>query len=262
MGFKGWSVNVQNHPDIVLIHGFPVDSGMWAEQVRLLQDGGFRVFTPDVPGFGTRPPNPAHRSSMAAFAEDMHHYIVRHARRPCVIGGFSMGGYVLFALLNRFSQDAIAAIFVDTHPAADSIEVRQGRLKSIAELQSDGIRSLVRVMPDRLLSQAAPTDLRNRVTEMIARQNPNGMVQAQMAAAMRVDQTSNLPQIKIPTLVIGGADDVITPPTVMQRWQSQLPNAQWMAIPGAGHLTPMEAPMAVASAMADFVRRIPATADR
>lgn len=246
--------NLKKLPDIVLIHGFPLDQEMWRAQVRFLHAAGRRVLTPDLPGFGSRPGNPPHRCSIGAFAEDIHHFIARNAIAPCIIGGFSMGGYVLLALLNRFPDDACAAIFIDTHPAADTVEARQGRLKSITELQADGIGALLNRMPDRLLSPAAPPELRKQVADMIARQNPAGMIRAQMAAAMRVDQTLYLPEIKIPSLVIGGAEDVITPPHVMQRWCSQLPDARWVEIPGAGHLTPMEAPDAVNRAVGEFVR--------
>ncbi len=252
---------MKNIPDLVLIHGFPLDQEMWAEQVRFFRAAGMGVLTPDLPGFGSRPGNPAHRCSIGAFAEDIHHFIARHANSPCMIGGFSMGGYVLLALLNRFPKDACAAIFIDTHPAADTLEARQGRLKSIADLQAEGIGAL-RQMPDRLLSPSAPLQLRSRVAEMIARQNPAGMIQAQMAAAMRIDQSPHLPEIKIPTLVIGGAEDVITPPNLMQRWCSQMPDSRWVEIPGAGHLTPMEAPEAVNAAISHFVKQLPQIALR
>ncbi|MGC8559376.1 MAG: alpha/beta fold hydrolase [Phycisphaerae bacterium] len=253
---------MKNLPDIVLLHGFPLDYEMWSEQVRFFQAVGMRVLTPDLPGFGSRPGNPPHRCSIGAFAEDVHHFIARHANPPCVIGGFSMGGYVVLALLNRFPADACAAIFIDTHPAADTMETRQGRLNSIAELQAEGIGTLLRQMPDRLLSPSAPSQLRSRVADMIARQNPAGMIQAQMAAAMRIDQTPQLPEIKIPALVIGGAEDVITPPHIMQRWCSQLPGSRWVEIPGAGHLTPMEAPEAVNAAISHFVKHLPENALR
>ncbi len=251
-----------NNLDLILIHGFPLDQEMWADQVRFFRATGMRVLTPDLPGFGSRPGNPAHRCTIGAFAEDIHHFIARNATSPCMIGGFSMGGYVLLALLNRYPKDACAAIFIDTHPAADTLEVRQGRLKSIADLQTEGIGALLRQMPERFLSPSASPQLRNQVADMIARQNPAGMIQAQMAAAMRVDQTPHLPEIKIPTLVIGGAEDVITPPKVMQRWCSQMPDSRWVEIPGAGHLTPMESPQAVNAAIDHFVKHLPEIALR
>ncbi len=244
---------MNNIPDIVLVHGFPLDEAMWADQVKFLQALGARVFTPHLPGFGPRAGNPPHRCSISAFAEDIHHYMIRNCKLPCIIGGFSMGGYVVLALLHRFAKDACAAVFIDTHPAADSPEARQGRMKSIANLQTDGIHSLVAQMLPRLLSPTASPSLRHRVQEIITRQHPAGMIQAQMAAAMRIDQTAHLSQIAIPCLVVGGSLDVITPPDLMKNWQRNINGSQWVEIPNAGHLSPIEAPDAVNKAIAGFI---------
>lgn len=240
-------------PDVVLVHGFPLDEEMWVDQVAFLRALGYRVFTPNLPGFGQRAGNPPHRCSISAFAEDIHHYIIRNCKLPCIIGGFSMGGYVVLALLHRFAKDACAAVLIDTHPAADSPEARQGRMKSITSLQTDGIQSLVAQMLPRLLSPTASLSLRHRVEQIIARQQPAGMIQAQMAAAMRVDQTEHLSNIVIPCLVVGGSQDIITPPELMKKWQCKITRSQWVEIPNAGHLTPMEAPDTVNQAIADFI---------
>ncbi len=243
-------------PDIVLVHGFPLDEGMWADQVKFLQAFGARVFTPNLPGFGSRPGNPAHRCSISAFAEDIHQYIIRNCTPPCIIGGFSMGGYVVLSLLNRFGKDACAAILMDTHPAADSPETRQGRLQSISRLQSVGVKTLVDEMLPRLLSPAPSPQIRDRVAGIIERQNPIGMIQAQMAAAMRIDQTDHLHKITIPCLVMGGTWDAITPPEMMKIWQSKIGRSRWVEIPNAGHLSPMEAPDQVNQAIGSFITEI------
>jgi pimeloyl-ACP methyl ester carboxylesterase len=240
-------------PDIVLVHGFPLDAEMWSSQVAFLKKTGARIFTPDLPGFGQRARNPAHRCSISAFAEDIHHYILRNCKPPCIVGGFSMGGYAVLAMLNRFAKDACAAILIDTHPAADSADGRQRRLQSIADIQAHGITPLVEQMPPRLLAPTASEAVRERVRRIIARQNPVGMIQAQMAAAMRVDQTALLSSIKVPCLVMGGAMDVITPPDLMKGWQQKISRSQWVEIADAGHLSPMEAPDAVNRVIAEFI---------
>ncbi len=247
---------MERYPEVVLIHGFPLDGGMWDQQRAFLTERGITVHTPDLPGFGRRVSNPMHRCSISAFAEDIHHYILRNCSAPCVIAGFSMGGYVLFSLLTRFGTDACAVIFIDTHPAADSPEARQGRLASIAAIQDRGVCHLVGQMPKKLLAPGTPDAVVTQVEAIIGRQIPEGMIKAQMAAAMRVDQTGFLPDIHIPCLLIGGEHDQITPPAKLQSMAKKITGAKFVEIPGAAHLTPMEAPEAVSRAIFEFLEQL------
>ena len=73
--------------------------------------------------------------------------------------------------------------------------------------------------------------------------------------ASRRDFRPVLNRIAIPTLVIAGADDVITPPATVQAMAAMIPSAELAIIPGAGHLAPLEAPDLVNTAIRKLLRR-------
>jgi pimeloyl-ACP methyl ester carboxylesterase len=246
---------------IVLIHGFPFDGGMWEHQAAFLQTpegGGFHVLAPDLPGFGTAPlvPAPApEQASIESFAEEVHQ-LIRHRGGRAVVGGFSMGGYVLLALLRAFPQDVAGAMFISTRADADSPEARAGRLKSIDDIRARGTAGLVDAMTTRLLGPNAGPEIREPMRALMSRQSPDGVIAAQSAMARRRDQTDLLPQLAIPTLIIAGSQDAVTPLAVPRAMQALLPACRLVEIAGAGHLTPLEAPRAVAEAMRDFAGAI------
>jgi pimeloyl-ACP methyl ester carboxylesterase len=94
------------------------------------------------------------------------------------------------------------------------------------------------------------------VTWMMERQPVAGIVGALHALRERPDSTSLLGAIRVPVMVIAGDDDQITPATAMQEMARAIPDARFVLVPGAGHLTPLEQPATVSSALADFLTEL------
>jgi pimeloyl-ACP methyl ester carboxylesterase len=88
---------------------------------------------------------------------------------------------------------------------------------------------------------------------MIERTSVAGIVGALHAMRDRPDSTTLLPQIRVPTLVLGGADDEIAPPAGMQALAAAIPGSQFATVPSAGHLAPLEQPLATSRRLADFL---------
>lgn len=238
-------------PPVVLIHGFPLDSAMWYRQKTWLEGIGYTVLTPDLPGFGARPVLSAEASSMTAFARNIAN-LIRNAGGRAIVGGFSMGGYVLLALLEIHPEMVAAGIFLDTHAAADSAAVRQNRLIMAATVEKTGMAPVADAMIPKLLSSTADPDMVLNLRRMILRQNPAGAAMAQHAMASREDRRDMLPRIQCPCLVVVGAQDVITPPAVMEQMAHGIPNSQFVIVPDAGHLSPLQSPDHVADLLAGF----------
>jgi pimeloyl-ACP methyl ester carboxylesterase len=112
-------------------------------------------------------------------------------------------------------------------------------------------------MITRLLGPNPSAALKDEMRTIMSRQAPAAVIAAQSAMSRRRDQTDLLPQLNLPTLIIAGAQDVVSPPSVAQAMQSKLPNCRLVEIPNAGHMTPLEAPDAVATAIRDFANSIP-----
>ncbi len=242
---------------LVLIHGFPLDSRMWARQGAALEAAGYRVLTPDLPGFGQSAPWPRQHCSLDAFADEIHRCLEAYAGGPAVVGGLSMGGYVLLALLRRHRQAVRAAIFMDTHPAADTPSSRQKRWQLIDAVAAQGVRAVAEAMLPRLLSATAGAEVRQAAMALMLAQDPQGVIGALEAMARRPDQTDLLPTLSLPVLLIAGEQDASTPPAVMAAMRDKIPGSRLVEIPRAGHLSNLEAPEEVNAALLHFLHELP-----
>jgi pimeloyl-ACP methyl ester carboxylesterase len=243
---------------IVLIHGFPLDSSMWAAQAAFLKSpagGSHSVFTPDLPGFGkeggTAPAR--EKASIEGYAETIHALIQEKCGGKAIVGGLSMGGYILLALLRDYGDDVVAAMFLDTRADPDTADGRAARMKSIEELQKGNAAGVHDTLLGRMLGKRPSEVVKRQVRTMMEGQPPAAFIAAQSAMAKRRDQSDLLPELKIPVLIVVGAEDAITPPSVALAMQSHMPHALVVQIVASGHMTPMEQPDAVNGAMRAFL---------
>lgn len=237
-------------PAVVLVHGFPLDGAMWSGVARALSSR-FRVFKPDLPGRGnTEAPAPSSIEGYADFVEAL----LGQTEGPVGLAGFSFGGYISLALLKRRPERVRALALVDTRAPADDEAGRSKRDETIASVRANGIAPIVENMPARLLSPESlgRADLLERVQRIISRQKPETVEADLVAMRDRPDSTSFLSGIAIPTLVVVGERDALTPLSDSEAMAAAIPGARLVTIPGAGHLSPMERPKAVAEALAEF----------
>jgi pimeloyl-ACP methyl ester carboxylesterase len=150
---------------------------------------------------------------------------------------------------------------MDTRAEADTVEVRGNRLKSIADIRGAGVgpgstAGLIQGMVPRLLAKGASAAVREKMRAMMARQSAGAVMAAQTAMAKRRDQTDFLSQIRVPTLIVVGDQDSVTPPAVARGMRDRIAGSQLVEIANAGHMTPLEAPEAVNAAIRDFAATV------
>ena len=237
-------------PAILLVHGYPLDGAMWSSVARRLSER-FRVLKPDLPGHGENSLPPG--GTIDSYA-DFLSAVIDAAGGPVGLAGFSMGGYVDLALVKRRPEQVSALALVDTRAEADDEATRARRDESIALLRQSGIEPVAEAMLGKLVSpqSLAKSDLADRVRRILRRQNAAAYESDLAAMRGRPDFLSFLAQIAVPTLVVVGEEDVITPPDRARAMVDAIPGARFAMIPQAGHLTPMESPAAVAKALGDF----------
>ena len=238
---------------IVLIHGFPLDSAIWERQAKALGDKGYTVLTPDLPGFGATPVQP--HATMESFAAAIHEVIVAAGGRA-VVGGFSMGGYVTLALLREYPESVAAAMLIDTRADPDSPEARAARLASVEDMKAGGPAKLIETMLGRVLTKHSSPELKGRVRAIMERQRVEGIIAAQQAMAKRHDQTELFSQLTIPLLVVVGAEDAVTPPSVAMAMHNRVPHSMLVQVAHAGHMAPMEEPERVTGAIETFLATV------
>jgi pimeloyl-ACP methyl ester carboxylesterase len=253
VAWAGRSIEVRElgaGPCLVLVHGYPLDGAMWSGVARALSTR-FRVVKLDLPGHGElRAEAPRSLAEHASFVRA----VLSGAAGPAALAGFSMGGYVALELLRDPPENLRAAALVDTRAEPDDEEGRRKRDEGIASLEKDGVGPVAESMPARMLAPAslANADLLARLRRVISRQSPETLAADLAAMRDRRDSRDFLATVRIPTLVVVGEEDAITPPESAERLAGAIPGARLVRIAGAGHLAPMERPGAVAAALGEF----------
>ncbi len=242
-------------PAVVLLHAFPLNASMWSAQREALGES-YRVICPDQRGFGGS--RLGHDDpSLDEVADDVVAMLDARKVDSFVLGGLSMGGYVVMALLRRHPDRVRALVLADTKATSDSTEAAANRLRIADQVVADGS---AQVVLDELLPKLVGATTKEsrplvfgRVKALVERAPVYAVAWAQRAMAERPDSTETLRGVSVPTLVVVGAEDEISPPAEAEAIAAVVPGATLVTIPASGHLTSVEAPDEFNAALAGFL---------
>jgi pimeloyl-ACP methyl ester carboxylesterase len=252
---------------LLLVHGFPLTHAMWQSQLDGLAPFLHSIAV-DLPGCGGTsllevdclPVAGGEAVTMESLADSLASFVDRLSiERPLVFCGLSMGGYVAWQFWARHRKRLGGLILCDTRAAADSAQAAEGRRAMADAVLREGTKPVADAMLPRLLSPAtlaAPGDLAARVREMIVQTSPRTVALLQRGMAVRADAQQWLEQIDLPTLLVVGQNDALSPVEEMRRMASRMPRAELVVVPGAGHLAPLEHPAFVNQRIAEFCRSL------
>lgn len=240
---------------VLFVHGFPFDRTMWRHQLAGLSRW-MRV-APDLRGVGESSA-PADGYSMARYADDLIGVLDALEIDRAVVCGLSMGGYVAFELMRRYATRVRALVLCNTRAEADTDDARRGR-EELAQLALErGTEAVGERLLPRLLAAATRADqpeVVEQYREMVRRVSVPGMVGALSAMRDRPDSTPLLAQIRVPTLVVVGSEDQVTPPAVAEAMVRAIPGAELAVIEGAGHLPSLEQALVTSRVLEGFLER-------
>lgn len=246
----------------VFLHGFPLDRRMWRGQLERLAHASVRAIAVDLRGFGEAR-HLARTSSIEEMAQDVAETIrALGLDRPTVVG-LSMGGYVALALAHAEPSLLGGLVLVDTRANADSEAARSptgARAASVARARAAGDAGAAAVfeamIPDVFARSTCETrpEIVDAFRAIAADQSTEGVVAALEAMRDRPDATPWLPAIALPTAVIVGAHDALTPPSVAESMAQAIPGARLFVVQGAGHFTNVENAAAFEAALLEAVR--------
>ncbi|HEY6796130.1 MAG TPA: alpha/beta fold hydrolase [Kineosporiaceae bacterium] len=244
---------------LVLLHAFPLERSMWRDVAERLAAAGVPTVAVDLPGLGDSPLPESVVPDLAVSADAVAALLDRLGVRRAVVAGVSMGGYVALALA-RSRPDLLAGLaLIDTKAEADAEPARAGRERIAAAVEGEaGTRALAPLL-DGLLgatTRAARPEVVRRVDDGLRRARAEGVAWSQRAMAVRPDATAELVGIAVPAVVVVGEEDGLTPPAQAAALAAALPDAVLTVIPRAGHLSPLEAPDAVAAALLNLLLRV------
>lgn len=226
---------------LVLIHGYPFNRSLWADQIPALSNS-HRIIAPDLRGFGESDASQV-PSTMNSLAADVA-LLMDHLEIPrATIGGLSMGGYVALAFYKQFASRVRALVLADTRPQADTEEAKQTRAQHAEKALSEGMAGIADAMLPKLLTPETVSkhpEIVKRVRDMMLKTKPEGAAAALRGMAEREDQTELLPEISVPTLILVGAEDAITPVADSEKMHHAIAGSSLVVLDHAGHVSNIE----------------------
>jgi 3-oxoadipate enol-lactonase len=262
---------------VIFVHGFPFNGSMWAPQLTSLPPG-WRGLAPDLRGFGKSrldegpgvvpsgakgggrvalPGEPV--LAMRRHADDIAELIDQEADGPAVVCGLSMGGYVALSLWRRHPDRVRALVLADTRAEGETDEGRENRMRMAQTARSSGAEPIARAMLPGILSEGTldrNPEVTEKVRSMIMATPPETLIAALAGMAGRTDSTADLPTIRVPTLVVVGAEDRLTPPDVARSMAERIPGARLEILPDAGHVSNLENSARFNEALAGFLAEL------
>lgn len=232
-------------PAILFLHGYPLNSTMWRAQIAHFSKT-HRVIAPDLRGHGAtfsavRMSDPTFTLNM--IADDVVTLLNHLGVSKATVCGLSMGGYLAFALWRRYSKFFDKLILVDTKATADGAEAKANRYKQADLVRAQGTKPLPEIMLPKFIAEENKHACAATLQNMILTTSPDGVIGALSALAEREDSTPTLETIHVPTMIVVGEKDVLTPPSDAQFMHERIAGSQLATIPNAGHLSPMEQPV-------------------
>ena len=243
---------------VVLLHAFPFNGQMWEPQIDALGDG-YRFVIPDLKGFGdSDAPDERAGYSMDAYADEVKAIVDELGLDRYVLAGLSMGGYIALAYMRKYADGVIGLVLADTRAEADAPEGIEKRSNQQNQVAADGTSGLIDGLTGALLSEDTRTNKSDVVKRVqAAMDNPAaGFIGALEAMKNRLDSTDSLAKIGVPTLVIVGENDAITPPDAARKLHEHIGGSRLVVIPDAGHISNMESPEAFNGALAEFLNSL------
>ncbi len=246
-----------NAKDVVLLlHAFPLHSGMWARQITALEKK-HRVIAPDYRGLGKSAAR-GEPSTMELLAQDVRALLAHLRVERAGVAGLSMGGYLSFELYRQAPALFRGIALCDTRAGADTDEGRAVREKFAQTSIEKGLGWVSDEFVPKLLRPQPEPEAVKEVRSLIQGGTPAGVAAAQRGMARRPDSTATLAAISCPALVVVGEQDGLTPPAESEKMAAAIRGAKLVKIPGAGHLPPIENPEPFTKALVEFFDALPA----
>lgn len=243
---------------VLLVHGFPFSSEMWKTQVDALQENNFHVIDYDLRGHGQSGVSDG-QYTIELFVDDVIALLDYLKITKAVICGFSMGGYIALRAVERHPERFSALILCDTTSSADSNEAKIKRAASIRSIKKDGVKSFAEGFLKAVFSEqsfSAKQNIINEARKIILSNAVIGICGALLAMAARTDTTESLSKITIPTLVLVGEHDAITPQAAAKAMHERIQNSKMYVIENTAHMSCMENPNEFNRRIIEFLKNM------
>jgi pimeloyl-ACP methyl ester carboxylesterase len=227
---------------------------MWGTQIEVLKNS-HRVIAYDLRGQGKSEVGDG-QYTLELLVDDLITLLDNLRVERAILCGLSMGGYVALRAIERNTDRVRALILCDTRSEADSNETKLTRAASIKTIKENGVKAYAKVFLNGALF---PTGLKDNdgvqaAAKIIHQNQAIGLCGTLLALAGRTDTTSFLPRIRVPTLILVGESDRITPPELSSKMHSLIQNSELHVLPHAAHMSNMENPVEFNAHLLNFLQ--------
>ena len=256
------SVSYNDHgpdgaPVIIFIHGFPLNKPMWNMQVEALKEN-YRVIAYDIRGHGNSDPG-IDEFFIELFVLDLLRLMEKLRIEKSMLCGLSLGGYIALNAVLKYPDRFDGLILNDTQCIADTPEIKENRCTAIISIKEKGVELYAEESIKKLFAAESFTKMKNvidGVKEMIISTPKQTLCNTLHALAERKETCSGLKEINIPTLIMVGNEDKITPIAAAQQMHEKILNSKLEIIQQAGHLSNLENLTAFNTHLANFLETV------
>jgi len=226
---------------IVFIHGFPFNHMMWEPQMKALPNH-VRAITYDVRGHGESGVGDG-QYTIEFFVDDLiallDHLVIDRA----ILCGLSMGGYIALRAIERHLDRVRALVLCDTRSDADPNEGKIKRSATVKSIKTKGVSGFadefVKLIFAPQTFETNPAAVET-IKDSIKANSPLGICGTALALACRTDTTGFLPSITVPTLILVGELDKLTPISASQAMHEKIRDSELQILPHAAHMSNLE----------------------
>ncbi|MBS4027425.1 MAG: alpha/beta hydrolase [Ignavibacteriales bacterium] len=242
---------------IVFIHGFPFSSLMWRPQEEYFFEN-YRVITYDIRGHGDSDFGDL-QYTIEYFVDDLLALLDFLKLKQAVICGLSMGGYIALRAYERFPERFLGLVLCDTKSEADTNEGKIKRSQQALQVKKDGAIPFAAGFTKNVFTEKSfekITEPVETIKRIIGKTSPLSIGATLIALAARTDTTHVLPTINVPTLILVGEFDTVTPVAVSQTMFEKIPAAEMLIISNAGHVSNLENAEEFNAALESFLKKL------
>jgi pimeloyl-ACP methyl ester carboxylesterase len=228
---------------VIFLHGYPFDKTMWQVQVEFLKSS-YRLIPCDIRGFGKSKDEESHLS-IDLFGEDLISFMDQLNIEKAIVCGLSMGGFIALNVLKRFPGRFEGLILCDTQCIADTTEVKEKRYETIDEIKIDGTTAFIEQFIKNVFHKDSLNNKKELVEELrrvVFSNSQHVITMGLTALAERLEACSTLNEITIPTLIICGREDAVTPLVQSEFMNANIKGSILHVIDNAGHVSNLEHP--------------------
>ena len=221
---------------VLFVPGFTCTAALWAPQIAALAGD-----------YDCRVADHTRSATMAGIARD----ILAAAPEKFALCGLSMGGYIAFEIMRQAPDRVTRLALLDTQATPESEAQRTARAARVDMARSEGMAALHNLQWPTFVHPARFEDrpLRDVIRKMAVDTGFDVFMRQAAAISARPDSRPDLAAIKAPTLVLVGAQDLLTPPDKAREMVAAIPDARLVELPDCGHISTLEKPDSVNAAL-------------